>query len=114
MNYAVIGDPISHSLSPIMHNANFKSLDMQDSYEALHVRKEDFHNIRNIIEDKRIVGFNVTIPYKESIIQYLDEIDDQSKAVGAVNTVKLLIINGLVITQMELAMFQVSNKYILI
>ena len=96
-----------------MHNANFKSLDMQDSYEALHVRK-DFHNIRNIIEDKRIVGFNVTIPHKESIIQYLDEIDDQSKAVGAVNTVKLLIINGLVITQMELAMFRVSNKYILI
>ncbi|MCH4459754.1 shikimate dehydrogenase [Staphylococcus haemolyticus] len=90
MNYAVIGDPISHSLSPIMHNANFKSLDMQDSYEALHVRKEVFHNIRNIIEDKRIVGFNVTIPHKESIIQYLDEIDDQSKAVGAVNTVKIV------------------------
>lgn len=90
MKYAVIGDPISHSLSPIMHNANFKALGIEASYEALHVSTSDFHHIREIIEEKQLDGFNITIPHKERIIPYLDEIDEQSKAVGAVNTVKIV------------------------
>lgn len=90
MKYAVIGDPISHSLSPIMHNANFHSLDMNDSYEALHIPVERFDQIREIMEEKDISGFNITIPHKERIIPYLDEIDEQSETVGAVNTVKIV------------------------
>ncbi|MGA4513547.1 shikimate dehydrogenase [Staphylococcus caledonicus] len=90
MKYAVIGDPISHSLSPIMHNANFKALGIEASYNALHVPTNDFHHIREIIEEKQLDGFNITIPHKERIIPYLDEIDEQSKAVGAVNTVKIV------------------------
>ena len=90
MKYAVIGDPISHSLSPIMHNANFKALGIESSYNALHVPTNDFHHIREIIEEKQLDGFNITIPHKERIIPYLDEIDEQSKAVGAVNTVKIV------------------------
>ncbi|PTF03005.1 shikimate dehydrogenase [Staphylococcus devriesei] len=90
MKYAVIGDPISHSLSPIMHNANFEALGMEASYEALHVSINDFHRIREIIEEKQLDGFNITIPHKERIIPYLDEVDEQSRAVGAVNTVKIV------------------------
>lgn len=90
MKYAVIGDPVSHSLSPVMHQVNFKSLNMEDTYEALHIPTQDFHDIRHIIEDNHINGFNVTIPHKERIIPYLDEINDQAKAVGAVNTVKII------------------------
>lgn len=68
MKYAVIGDPVSHSLSPVMHQVNFKSLNMEDTYEALHIPTQDFHDIRHIIEDNHINGFNVTIPHKERII----------------------------------------------
>ena len=90
MKYAVIGNPIDHSLSPVMHNANFAALNDLSSYEAINIRNEDFHRIKEIINDKALSGFNVTIPHKERIIPYLDEIDEQSKTVGAVNTVKIL------------------------
>ncbi|MBO1197991.1 shikimate dehydrogenase [Staphylococcus simiae] len=87
MKFAVIGSPISHSLSPLMHNANFKSLKLNHEYEAINIPVEQFDHIKDIIKDKEIDGFNITIPHKERIIPYLDEIDEQSKTVGAVNTV---------------------------
>ena len=100
MKFAVIGDPISHSLSPVMHNTNFKVLGLNDTYEALHIPVQDFDNIKEIITEKNL--FNVTIPHKERIIPFLDDIDEQAKAVGAVNTVKIEGINGLVIILMVL------------
>lgn len=90
MKYAVIGNPIDHSLSPVMHNANFAALNDLSSYEAINIRNEDFHRIKEIINNKALSGFNVTIPHKERIIPYLDEIDEQSKTVGSVNTVKIV------------------------
>jgi len=89
MKFAVIGDPISHSLSPVMHNTNFKVLGLNDTYEALHIPVQDFDNIKEIITEKNLSGFNITIPHKERIIPFLDDIDEQAKAVGAVNTVKI-------------------------
>lgn len=89
MKFAVIGDPISHSLSPLMHNANFKALNMRHTYEAIHVPREHFHHIKDIISEKEIDGFNVTIPHKEAIIPYLDVIDDTAKNIGAVNTIAI-------------------------
>lgn len=69
MKYAVIGDPISHSLSPIMHNANFHSLDMNDSYEALHIPVERFDQIREIMEEK---AFQVSIlPFHIKNVSFL-------------------------------------------
>lgn len=87
MKFAVIGHPISHSLSPVMHNANFSKLGLDYTYEALDIPIEDFHLIKEIITEKGLNGFNITIPHKERILPYLDEIDEQSKTVGAVNTV---------------------------
>lgn len=87
MKYAVIGHPISHSLSPVMHNANFSELGLNNTYESLNIPTEEFNSIKEIITEKELNGFNVTIPYKERIIPYLDDIDEQSKTVGAVNTV---------------------------
>ena len=87
MKFAVIGSPIEHSLSPVMHNANFKAVGDNHTYEALRIDPQHFHLIKDIIKEKDLDGFNVTIPHKESIIPYLDEIDEQSNAVGAVNTV---------------------------
>lgn len=89
MKYAVIGSPIDHSLSPVMHNANFKALGLDHDYEALNIDPSNFDSIKEIIKNQNLSGFNVTIPHKENIIPYLDEIDEQSKTVGAVNTVKI-------------------------
>ena len=55
----------------------------------MHIPVQDFDNIKEIITEKNLSGFNVTIPHKERIIPFLDDIDEQAKAVGAVNTVKI-------------------------
>ncbi|MEB7461326.1 shikimate dehydrogenase [Staphylococcus succinus] len=89
MKYAVIGNPIDHSLSPVMHNANFEAINDNSTYEAINISEKQFHLIKEIINEKSLSGFNVTIPHKERIIPYLDDIDDQAKTVGAVNTVKI-------------------------
>lgn len=89
MKFAVIGHPIDHSLSPLMHHANFKSLNLDYGYEALNVPPAHFQHIRDIIDEKGLNGFNVTIPHKERIIDYLDDMSDEARAIGAVNTVKV-------------------------
>ncbi|MGV3275053.1 shikimate dehydrogenase [Staphylococcus sp. 11261D007BR] len=89
MNFAVIGYPIKHSLSPMMHHANFKSLNLQDNYEALAIAPEHFHHIRDIITEHQLDGFNVTIPHKERIIPFLDDMSEEARLIGAVNTVKI-------------------------
>lgn len=82
--YAVIGNPISHSLSPIMHEANFKSLNLLATYESKQV-----DNLSQEIEFLKLLdGFNVTLPFKQEIIPYLSHIDPLAKQIGAVNTVK--------------------------
>ncbi|MCG3399039.1 shikimate dehydrogenase [Staphylococcus massiliensis] len=89
MKFAVIGHPIDHSLSPVMHHANFQALNLDYGYEALNVPPKDMHLIKEIITSKGLDGFNVTIPHKTEIMSYLDVIDEASCAIGAVNTVKI-------------------------
>ncbi|TDM15596.1 shikimate dehydrogenase [Macrococcus bovicus] len=89
MNFAVIGHPISHSLSPVMHHANFRSLGLDYSYLALDIHPNHFHHIRDIMTAKEMDGFNVTIPFKTAIMDYLDEVDADALKMGAVNTVKI-------------------------
>ncbi|MEB6569274.1 shikimate dehydrogenase [Staphylococcus auricularis] len=89
MKFAVIGHPIKHSLSPVMHNANFSALGENHTYEALDIPEQHFHHIKDIITEKEIDGFNVTIPHKERIIPYLDDIDPKARDIGAVNTVHI-------------------------
>lgn len=87
MNYAVIGYPIKHTLSPLIHNANFDSLNVTANYEALEISPDALSNIKNIVAEKNLDGFNVTVPHKENIMNYLDEIAAHAKKIGAVNTV---------------------------
>ncbi len=82
-HYGVIGYPIAQSLSPQMHEANFKSLNLNAHYEAYEVKDLSQH----IQRLKKLNGFNVTVPHKESILLYLDGIDDLAQKIGAVNTV---------------------------
>jgi len=84
---AVLGDPISHSMSPVMHNSMCISNALDYIYIPLHVYPENLSNAIQGIKALNIAGFNLTIPHKETVIQYLDELDASAKQVGAVNTV---------------------------
>ncbi|WP_243297143.1 shikimate dehydrogenase [Bacillus litorisediminis] len=87
--YGVIGDPIGHSLSPLMHNHSFAIENIQAAYHPFLVKKEDLESAVRGMKAIGIQGFNVTIPHKEAIIPYLDEVDALAAEIGAVNTVVL-------------------------
>lgn len=86
--FCLIGRPIEHSMSPIMHNAMIQKLNLNYVYLAFNVKPEKLKNAIRGIKAMNIKGVNVTIPYKESIMEYLDEIDPLAAKIGAVNTIK--------------------------
>ncbi|OPY86081.1 MAG: Shikimate dehydrogenase [Syntrophus sp. PtaU1.Bin208] len=81
---ALLGHPVGHSLSPLMHSAALKFLNLAGSYEAWDVSdlKEAVEKLRR--EEYR--GASVTIPFKREVMALLDDLDDQARAIGAVNT----------------------------
>ncbi len=85
--FAVIGHPIGHSLSPLMHQTAMDALGLPSSFVAREVRPELLSDDVHTMIEEGCDGFNVTIPHKERIIELLDEIDDEAKRIGAVNTV---------------------------
>lgn len=84
----IIGDPVEHSISPQMHNAAYEELDLNCCYVPFHVKKDELEKAVDSLRSLNICGFNVTVPHKENIMKYLDEIDNMAKIIGAVNTVK--------------------------
>lgn len=84
---AVIGHPVRHSLSPLMHNAAFQRLGLDLLYVALDVEPEALSTAVSGMKALGFLGFNVTIPHKKSIMGVLDQIDPQAIDLGAVNTV---------------------------
>jgi shikimate dehydrogenase len=85
--FAVLGDPIGHSMSPIMLNDLFSFYKIDAHYHPFHVKKEDLKDAIKGLKAIGISGFNVTIPHKSAIIPLLDEVDDLALSIGAVNTV---------------------------
>lgn len=85
----IIGDPVEHSLSPIIHNAGYKALGIDDEYEfiAREVKPEDLQGFVQRMREENIPGISCTIPHKETVIPYLDKIDQTTKSIGAVNTI---------------------------
>jgi len=84
--YTVIGDPIAHSKSPLMHNAAFRALGMDAEYDTTHVKLEELETFTDGAR-KELCGFNVTVPHKYEIMRYLDEVSKESEMAGSVNTV---------------------------
>ncbi|MDH5680858.1 MAG: shikimate dehydrogenase [Spirochaetota bacterium] len=83
--YAIIGNPVRHSFSPKMHNAAFRELGLNSVYTAFEVT-----NVEDAMKGVRalgISGLSVTIPHKEAVIPYLDDIDPIAEKIGAVNTI---------------------------
>ena len=85
--YALIGDPVEHSFSPLMQNAAFKTLSLNSVYLALEVKPPNLKVVVKGLKGLRIPGFNVTIPHKIEIMGLLDEVDPKASQIGAVNTV---------------------------
>jgi len=85
--YAVIGDPIDHSLSPNIHNAAFRELDMDCTYIGYRILKDELEEGVAALKKINISGFNVTIPHKIEIMKYLDKVDEDCSIIGAANTV---------------------------
>lgn len=82
----VIGDPVSHSRSPQMHNAAFKEAGLDYVYVPFHVASESISNALNGFLALNIVGINITLPHKQSVIPYLSTISREAELIGAVNT----------------------------
>jgi shikimate dehydrogenase len=83
----IFGDPIEHTLSPLIHNTAFQELGLDYCYVPFHVKKEKLKEAVSAIRALNIKGVNITVPHKESVMQYLDEISEEAKYIGAVNTV---------------------------
>ena len=91
---ALIGHPVEHSFSPPMHNRAFEKLNMDYAYVAFDVEPA---NLKSAIEGAKalnIKGFNVTIPHKISVMDFLDEIDEVASLIGAVNTIDFKNMKG--------------------
>lgn len=86
---AVIGYPISHSLSPAMQEAalKFTGLDKEYSYESIEITPGELPAFIERIRAGEIFGANVTIPHKKAVIPYLDSVDENARLIGAVNTI---------------------------
>ena len=87
--YGIIGNPLDHTLSPLMHNAAFKALKVNAVYQPFPIEEDE---LKLFIEDLKendypIYGLNVTIPYKEKILQFMDGANVFAEKVGAVNTI---------------------------
>jgi shikimate dehydrogenase len=85
--YAVIGDPIDHSLSPAIHNAAFGFLRMDCTYIAYRIPKGELASGIEALKKIQISGFNVTVPHKIEMMKFLDEADETCTKIGATNTV---------------------------
>jgi len=86
-SFAVIGDPIDHSLSPNIHSAAFRELNLDSSYIAYRIPKGELEEGIEGLKKIKIDGFNVTIPHKIEMMKYLDKTDESCSLIGAVNTV---------------------------
>ena len=87
--YIVIGNPINHSLSPKLHNYWFKKNNINAVYEKKKTNEQDLKSILYEVKEKKINGINVTVPFKKSVIPYLDKLSNDAEQAQSVNTIIL-------------------------
>ena len=107
--YLVIGNPIEHSLSPKLHNYWIKEHKINAVYEKKKLNENELKDLIREVKDQKIAGFNVTVPFKQKIITYLDEITPQAKKTQSVNTIHLGV-NGTVGHNTDIDGFESSLK----
>ena len=86
--YGIVANPIKHSFSPMMHNTAFQTLGIDDVYLAFEVEENQLSDYITSVKTLNIKGFNVSMPYKLKIMDYLDELTPEAMLCQSVNTVK--------------------------
>ncbi len=84
----LFGYPVEHSLSPAMHNAAFQYLNMDYCYVTFPVAPALLHDAVNAVRALNLAGVNVTVPHKENVIPFLDDVNEEASFIGAVNTIQ--------------------------
>ncbi len=88
----LIGYPLSHSLSPKIHTAALNACNLQGDYSLFPITPDDKQGLKDLLHricSRGLHGLNVTIPHKQNVIEFMDELTDTAKAIGAVNTIYL-------------------------
>ncbi len=85
----LIGNPVEHTISPVLHNSLFQALGINGIYVPLKVPAGSLKDAVKGLKATGYAGFNITIPYKEEILEYVDEVSEEVKLLGTVNTVKI-------------------------
>src|SRR3989338_5066305 len=85
--YGILAYPAKHSLSPVMHNAAFKALALDAEYGVFEVPENELPAFMEQVKHEPIDGFSVSLPYKEVMLNYMNEVDEDARKIGAVNTV---------------------------
>ena len=89
--FGLIGYPLSHSMSKIIHEAAFKSVNLEGSYEILETKQEDLVSRLKFLKANGYLGFNVTIPLKVPVTLFLSGVDNVANVAGSANTIKILL-----------------------
>jgi shikimate dehydrogenase len=84
--YGVIGDPIAHSLSPLIHKGWMRDHNLPADYLALQVPSDEFDKALTVLSEKGFKGFNVTLPHKLNALQWAQSVTPRARKIGAVNT----------------------------
>ena len=87
--YLVIGNPIDHSLSPKLHNYWFEKNNIDANYDKRKIIKSEIQKVISEIKDNKLDGINVTVPFKNEVIPFLDTLSEESKITQSVNTIYL-------------------------
>ncbi len=87
--YGIFGYPVRHTFSPGMHNAAFKKMDLDACYVPFAVPPDNLGEAAKALIPLGLCGLNVTVPHKEKIIAYLDELSEEARLIGAVNTIEI-------------------------
>ena len=119
--YLVIGKPISHSLSPDLHNFWIENYNLNSKYEKKEVTKDQIKTLIEDIKIEKIHGMNITVPYKQEIISYIDSLTPEANTTQSVNTIYLnnnqIVGHNTDIEGFEMSIkkkYEVKNKRVLI
>ncbi len=107
--YLVIGNPIEHSLSPKLHNHWLKENNINAIYDKIKLEESKIKNLINDVKQQKIAGCNVTVPFKKTVIPFLDKLSLEAKETQSVNTV--MFDNGKVVGHnTDIAGFEMAIK----
>ena len=87
--FGIIGNPIKHSLSPVLHNYWFKKYELDAEYFIIETNNDGIPDIIEKIRSGILTGINVTLPFKQKVINHIDKVVNDAESTGSVNTIFL-------------------------